>query len=292
MPGRLAVTTCLAFLLQSVTTPEVQVTGPRTPTAASPGSAVLKKALKRFDEGVPKPDRIVGGSDTTIEKHPWQVALLAARIADNYRAQFCGGSVIAPRWVLTAAHCVDEGTQADQVSVLAGATSLSGGGGRAAVTEIIVHDQWNSLTHDFDIALLRVGRDLSGGITGDGPAAVEPAPGAPLTVTGWGAVAWGALAGTRTLQEVGVPAVSRARCNTAASYNGSITANMLCAGKGGADSCQGDSGGPLTVGSPARFVGVVSWGKGCAIPEKYGVYTRVSRFATWVTTNTEGAVRW
>jgi len=88
------------------------------------------------------------------------------------------------------------------------------------------------------------------------------------------------------LQEVDVPIVSNATCNT--SYGGEITANMICAGyaQGGKDACYGDSGGPLFVpdetGTGWVQVGVVSWGEGCALPNYYGVYARVSRYQSWI----------
>jgi secreted trypsin-like serine protease len=90
------------------------------------------------------------------------------------------------------------------------------------------------------------------------------------------------------LQEVAVPIVDSTRCQ--AGYSGTnvrITANMLCAGltQGGKDSCQGDSGGPLVVkGADGKWqqAGVVSFGIGCARPERFGVYTRVANYVPWI----------
>jgi secreted trypsin-like serine protease len=77
------------------------------------------------------------------------------------------------------------------------------------------------------------------------------------------------------------------RCNNAASYNNRILPTMLCAGRarGGIDACQGDSGGPLIRGGEpgdAVLVGIVSFGDGCARPNKFGVYTRVSSYRGWI----------
>lgn len=261
--------------------------------APTAGSEQLLQALAAFDQKRPRDFKIVGGADTSIKKHPWQVALLAARIPENSAAQFCGGSIVAPQWILTAAHCVDQGTRPDQIEILSGTASLATGGTRTPVATIVIHEKWNPVTHDFDIALVRVTGTLVGSEIG-GPAINRPDPkdGDPVTVTGWGALAWGSPAGTKTLQEVQVPFVSRTTCNKPASYGGSISENMICAGKTGADSCQGDSGGPATVGTPRVLVGIVSWGESCAAPKKFGVYTRLSRFTTWVREKSDGAVKW
>jgi secreted trypsin-like serine protease len=90
------------------------------------------------------------------------------------------------------------------------------------------------------------------------------------------------------LREVSVPIVDREQCNSERSYDGSITSRMLCAGlpDGGKDSCQGDSGGPLVVMDPflnfQTQAGIVSWGIGCALPNFYGVYTRLAVLEKWV----------
>jgi hypothetical protein len=122
------------------------------------------------------------------------------------------------------------------------------------------------------------------GLVGPGDGALV-VPGTMATVTGWGATAEGG-AGSNALLEVAVPLVSNATCNSPSSYNGAVTENMLCAGlpAGGKDSCQGDSGGPLIVPNGGGWLqaGVVSWGYGCARPDWYGVYARVSRFKGWI----------
>jgi secreted trypsin-like serine protease len=104
-----------------------------------------------------------------------------------------------------------------------------------------------------------------------------------LWVTGWGATNEGGLVVSR-LNELSIPYVARETCNDPLSYNGQITESMICAGKAGRDSCQGDSGGPLIIkrNGSAQLVGIVSWGEGCARPGKFGVYTRVPKFVSWI----------
>jgi secreted trypsin-like serine protease len=265
-------------------------------TSYSQGSARLLAVEKQFDANQANDQRVVGGKPVTLEDNPWQIAIVSARIPTNAIAQFCGGSIIAQRWVVTAAHCVDSGTTPQQIAILKGSESLVTGGTRVAATRIIVHQNWKPNTHDFDIALVEVGADLGGTAIAGDTSANEHSTSLSIRLTGWGRTAMSSSAGSKVLQGVSVPYVTRATCNRPASYDGDITGNMICAGlvQGGADSCQGDSGGPATavIGGTRRLVGIVSWGEGCALRDKYGVYTRVANFGSWVTTQTAGAVRW
>lgn len=260
------------------------------------GSERLLAVERAYDDQQAQDQRIIGGRPARIRDNPWQVALLSARVPVNAQAQFCGGSIVAPRWVVTAAHCVDGGTQPSQVAILVGTQSLQSGGRRVEATTIIVNENWTKPTHDFDIALVEVGADLGGtAIAGDTTASELPAA-MPIRITGWGKTSMSASAGTRILQGVSVPYVTREVCNGPASYDGAVTGNMICAGlqEGGLDACQGDSGGPASaeVGGRRVLVGIVSWGQGCALRDKYGILTRVASFASWAAEKTSGAVKW
>lgn len=219
--------------------------------------------------------KIVGGTTATQFQNPFQVALLLKSIANNANAQFCGGTLLAPNRVVTAAHCSDFVT-ASQVQVLTGTRQLDGTGTRVNVTAIAIHPNWNATTFNNDVAVwtLAVSQTqlLAELANQDGPV------GGQMLVTGWGDTTEGGT-GSIALRAVQVPLVSAANCNDANSYNGQITDRMICAGldAGGKDSCQGDSGGPLTRGlNNAVLTGIVSWGVGCARPNLFGVYTRVS----------------
>src|SRR5262249_41060526 len=239
--------------------------------------------------------RIVGGFPTTIESNPWQVALILGLSSEPQRDQFCGGSIIDPEWVVTAAHCMDNeivNGLPDRVNVVAGTTNYQSGGQRVAVKRIFVHPAWNSATTDNDVALLQLSRRLTlSTAEGSRMRAIALAPAGTanylmlvLKVSGWGATLEG-RSGSPSLLAAYVPLVAKTLCNAPDSYAGQITANMFCAGRqeGGVDSCQGDSGGPIvTTGTTPTLVGVVSHGDGCARRLKFGVYTTLANYTARV----------
>lgn len=258
-------------------------------------SAPYRETVQRYfgKAGLGEP-KIINGVDAKFDEHPWQVALLVSFIADNQKAQFCGGSIIADNWVLTAGHCV-EGTDAVEIHVLSGTASLASGGKRLNVQRVLLHKRYavdaTGVPHQ-DIALLQIKEPID---TGKRIAMITPAaeptdakPGVSATVTGWGKTE--SVTKPVTLKKVSVPVVATTpTCNDPVSYDGAIKDDMLCAGfpTGGKDSCNGDSGGPLTVaaagGAPIQ-IGIVSWGAAkCALPGKYGVYTRLAVYHDWVT---------
>jgi len=228
---------------------------------------------------------IVGGVPVQdIKEVPWQVALLQG--ASTVPRQFCGGSIIAPGWVLTAAHCVENLTPPD-VDVLAGTVFKGTGGVRVDAAALFVHPKWGqtSVELDFDAALIKLKESLTVGAPIALASSTTVIPeGFGVRVSGWGATSEGGPSSPQLLR-VDVPVVTNEVCNAPASYDGAISDSMICLGKaeGGQDSCQGDSGGPAAmIGSENVLVGVVSWGWGCARPDLYGVYTRVSTVKDWV----------
>lgn len=247
-------------------------------------------------------ERIVGGRPAPEGAFPWMVALLNAAEPDPFQAQFCGGSLIAPEWVVTAAHCFfdEQGKQvvsAQNLDLLLGTNRLQiGAGQRIRAAQIVLNPGYNPQVGKLggnDIALVRLSRPVALATL----PLVQPnqtnltAPGTAATILGWGATFPRALdqepsGFPRDLQQATVPIVSNAVCNAPQSYNGTILDTMLCAGfpQGGVDTCQGDSGGPLIVSSGTGFAlaGITSFGIGCAQPNFYGVYTRVSSFAGFV----------
>ena len=251
---------------------------------------LLLPAVLAQDEG---PPRIIGGDVAGPGEWPWQIAIVT-KGSNPYSGQFCGGSLIDEEWVLTAAHCVT-GETPNTIQVLAGIHNLSSpeaGFQRINVSAIYTHPGYfQGAAYNNDAALLRLSTAAVLGPTAGGemvatiplvPANVGSLAGEQASITGWGST--GSSYPSRLMEAV-VPVVTNVDCNDANSYNGAITANMLCAGyaAGGVDACQGDSGGPLVVGGPSwMLAGITSWGSGCALPNKYGVYTRVSAVLGWI----------
>jgi secreted trypsin-like serine protease len=170
-------------------------------------------------------------------------------------------------------------------------------GDRVAITKMQIYDKYNSNTMDGDVCVLTLASPTAyTPIVLDGGSTAQA--GEVNIAAGWGNTSPTGSAFPALAQEVGVPLVSNEVCNAKDAYNGEITAGMMCAGfsAGGKDSCQGDSGGPLFLdgGKPgvATLTGVVSWGYGCAQPNAYGVYARVSVFKGWIDQVTDNAAQW
>jgi secreted trypsin-like serine protease len=241
-------------------------------------AAVAQEEIKPFNR------RIVGGEKTDIKQHPWQVAL-NVKIGD--KTYLCGGSIIAQRWVLTAAHCFAPSTGSKDVRVKSGVTDHAAAGTWLGIERIVLHDGYKSGSPEHDIALIKLTSPPTppGRVIPLAPAAMEIPIHQPLEVTGWGDTKEDGSPST-VLLKASVPYTNPTVCNDASAHAGEVTAGMLCAGHqdGGVDACQGDSGGPLvwhTSDGPI-LVGVVSWGDGCARKLKYGVYTRVSAYRDWI----------
>jgi secreted trypsin-like serine protease len=252
------------------------------------------EAVRRYRERID--EKIVGGVLALDHEFPWQVSLGLSWVVDPGEAHYCGGTIYSARWIITAGHCV-AGKTADQIAVAYGSNSLPTGGDQANVVEIIRHKdyRWHPDYIENDIALLKLRDPIALGSTVQPLLLLTASEAARLThnsteliVTGWGRTN---IAGTNVsqLRKVAVKFMDRGHCSGALSYGNRIKDGMLCAGvDAGKDACKGDSGGPLIWRFPdgtARLTGIVSFGDGCAVALKWGVYASASYYRDWVVQN-------
>jgi len=231
--------------------------------------------------------RIIGGTEAVEGRYPYAVSLT------RYGSLYCGGVVIAPDLILTAAHCAGYGTDVqigryDRGNILDTYESL--GNSKEYVHPSYVES--SNLRHDKMIIQL-AGQTTAPPVRLNFDSSV-PATGAEVIVLGWGLTDGNnQQSQSSRLLQVLIETISNDACSNSKSsllpldsYQGLIYSDMVCATGQGKDSCQGDSGGPLIISgndfSRDILVGVVSWGYGCAIPGFPGVYSRVSADQDWI----------
>jgi len=258
------------------------------------------KVIPAGNCGVPKVKtvKIIGGVNAKKGAWPWQVLIRL------FGGTHCGGTIVSPFWVVTAAHCMYEKEPLiEDFKVVTGEDDFvmkNGTETSIGLEKIIVHKGYNPATLNNDIALLKLDRPAPFGTyvgTACLPDQDDDVPvGTECTITGWGKIErFGSM--HHKLQQAELPIVDNLKCqNLNTNTTGiQITDKMMCAGYGPekiTSGCHGDSGGPLVCRKPGSnqwyLQGAVSWGSSrCDTRDAYTVFARISKLRNWIDENVQ-----
>ncbi|XP_026108690.1 hyaluronan-binding protein 2-like isoform X2 [Carassius auratus] len=269
-----------------------------TPVPTTPLPTIDASTKSFLTCGKPNPkkqlNRIYGGLKAIPGAHPWQVSVqVKPKGSTQQYRHICGGTLIKPCWVLTAAHCINK---INDYRVILGGLNLiqkEQTDQTVLVEDTIIHEKFketaDTVYNDIALLKLKVTNGECAKETQFVKAACLPnepfADGTECSISGWGATETSEY-GSMHLLDAQVLLISQEVCSSSKVYPSLLDDGMFCAGylKGGVDSCQGDSGGPLTcMRNQTHYIyGIVSWGDGCGEKNKPGVYTRVLKYLDWI----------
>ncbi|XP_054163350.1 transmembrane protease serine 9-like [Oppia nitens] len=236
--------------------------------------------------------RIVGGNEADIRDFPWMVSFQKT-IGSKYE-HICGGSIINPRWILTAGHCFfGHKHSLGKIRAMVGSTNLNdtNEGNTYNIEKLVIHENFERINYNNDIALIKVKHPIeykNNGANHFVNCVCLPAPNdnPPKNVRVYG---WGRLGQfdsvSKVLMKVNLQKSDTSKCNDVyRKYVGQFTKEMICYTNPGKDACQGDSGGPLSaiVNEKEYQFGIVSFGQGCNENNYPGVYTNVALYRDWI----------
>ncbi|XP_051876049.1 hepatocyte growth factor activator [Pristis pectinata] len=265
----------------------------RPPAVARPMTTSLLRRQPSCGERLRKVfiPRVVKGSAAMRGSHPWIAAIYMGK-------SFCGGTLVAPCWVVSAAHCFLHSPLESSIRIVLGQQYFNKTDKNTQEFEVqkyILHHDYTAYEENVhDIALIKL-KKVSNQCAIKSryvrplclPSATDIFPaGSMCQIAGWGHTKEGASEYAKILQEASVPIISHQQCISSLDYGSEVTPNMICAGdlNKGIDTCQGDSGGPLMCHKDhiGYLYGIASWGEGCAVKNKPGVYTKVPRYVDWI----------
>ncbi|GAV01811.1 hypothetical protein RvY_12461-2 [Ramazzottius varieornatus] len=258
----------------------------------------------RMLQGEPS-SQLTGGVEAPLGEWPWQIRL-GAKQGRNLISWFCGGSIISENYILTAAHCLESGPNAQYVVRVGdhNANAYEQGEEDYAVLRWRIHPMYNKADNFAnDIAILRLARPIRyhrrvTPICLPHKVNEEPAVGTTCMVTGWGMIGAGNAPFSSVLRQGRVVVLSRFVCRDRSYWGPSVKDSNICAGypDGHVDACKGDSGGPLVCYDEKEdhwsLQGLVSfgWDQGCGFAKKPAIYTKVSSYLNWIHLTTGNTV--